>query len=277
VTAVVDIDLEQVKRTILDAVDAARRRVTPAEIRRQLSREHGVAKEAASRAIRALTMENILVYTYQFGNTFLEPSFNRPVRIGSHFILKPPNLEYQPAPGDIIINIVSGAAFGSGEHPSTRLALRALSHAVERTPGLREARDPLLDMGTGSGVLAIAALRMGIRRAVGVDIDPCARGEAEANAKMNGMTDRMRVVDSLDGTPDRGFCMVCANLRPPTLKALKPLFTAGTRGPLVFSGIKADETVPLKALYGDAGYACTWEETERSWAGLVFSGIPCET
>jgi ribosomal protein L11 methyltransferase len=176
-----------------------------------------------------------------------------------------------------VIRIASGAAFGAGDHPSTRLALRALAHAVEERPGLSEAMDPLLDMGTGSGVLAIAALHLGIGRALGVDIDPCARWEAEANARINGLSGRMRVVDSLDGASPVSFCMVVANLRTPTLKALRPLFTACTRGPLVFSGIKADEIAHIKQVYGEAGFSCIREETERGWASLVFPGIRSET
>jgi ribosomal protein L11 methyltransferase len=274
VTASMDTELESVKRILLEVVEASHRRLTPTEVRRRLSHGHGIAKAAVVRAIQALTLENILVYTNQFGCTFLEPSFNRPVRIGPHLVLKPPNLEFLHfSQGDIVIDIAAGAAFGAGEHPTTRLALRALAHCVEERPDLREASAPMLDMGTGSGVLAIAALRLGINLAVGVDIDPCARGEAETNARINGLSDRMRVVESLEGVSSPSFCMVSANLRTPTLKSLKPFFAACTSGPLVFSGIRADEIVDIKGYYGKAGFECTWAETEKGWAGLVFFGI----
>ena len=100
-------------------------------------------------------------------------------------------------PGDIVVNIKAGAAFGTGCHPTTRLALTGLEKVCKNNLipiGTENCR--VLDIGTGSGVLSIAALKMGLDQGIGLDIDPCARAEAAENAVLNGLSKRLEISGS---------------------------------------------------------------------------------
>ena len=136
--------------------------------------------------------------------------------------------------GDPELTIDPERAFGSGEHASTRLALRLLLDALRPD-------DALLDVGTGSGVLGLGALRLGASAAIGIDIDPVAIANARANAARNRLPLRL-----VTGTPDAlapasRFDLVAANLLIARLHPLLPRLAAHTRRGLVLSGYLEDE------------------------------------
>lgn len=107
--------------------------------------------------------------------------FYKPLRIGKRVVLKPTWETWQEQPGDLIIHLDPGMAFGTGMHPTTRLCILALEDFLQ--PGVR-----VLDVGTGSGVLAIVALRLGASAVLGTDIDPLAVRVAGENALLNAVT-----------------------------------------------------------------------------------------
>lgn len=107
--------------------------------------------------------------------------FYKPLRVGSHVILKPSWEEFIPQADDILIELDPGMAFGTGLHPSTRLSIVALEELVQ--PG-----DAVLDLGTGSGVLALVAARLGAGSILATDIDTLAVRVAIENAERNGLT-----------------------------------------------------------------------------------------
>lgn len=106
--------------------------------------------------------------------------FYKPLRVGRRIVLKPSWEEYAAAPADLVIELDPGMAFGTGLHPSTRLCIAALEDLVR--PG-----DDVLDLGTGSGVLAIAALKLGAGHVLAVDIDPIAVNVTLENAQRNAI------------------------------------------------------------------------------------------
>ncbi|HXF61338.1 MAG TPA: 50S ribosomal protein L11 methyltransferase [Caldilineaceae bacterium] len=106
--------------------------------------------------------------------------FYKPMRVGKRVVLKPTWEEFTAAADDLIIELDPGMAFGTGLHPSTRLCLAALEALVR--PG-----DAVLDLGTGSGILAIAAAKLGAQCVVATDIDPVAVTVAQANLAANGL------------------------------------------------------------------------------------------
>lgn len=263
----------QIKAAILTRVSGSLRRLTPAGLIKDISVSLGVSKKTVSTAIQGLVAEKELVYTYTYGCTFLEPSFEKPVAIADRIILKPPNAAYHPLKDDIVIDIESGAAFGNGTHPTTRLALEGLLFAFDHYQ-LKEIPNALmLDIGTGSGILAIAALKMGIKRGLAVDIDSCARAEAEKNIRLNGYGETILVQGAMDDHTGDAFALVTANLRMPTLISLRSFFAMQMvpGGALVVSGIKAAEVQALKRAYQESGFAWRWRKEEKDWAGLVFS------
>jgi ribosomal protein L11 methyltransferase len=174
----------------------------------------------------------------------------------------------------IEIVLSSGAAFGRGDHPTTRLALRGLDrivHHLQSDRGCKNDRSyTALDVGTGSGVLAMAAVMLGACRAIGLDTDPVACYEAQGNLRINELHGRLAIVaGSLDVVKRGQFDLVMANLRPPTLCALMPQLEdiSSALSFWVLSGFRPSETGALVACLPD-GFSVLWDETEQDWAVL---------
>ncbi len=108
----------------------------------------------------------------------------QPVRIGKRLLIRPRWIAVEPAAGDIEIALDPGMAFGTGTHPTTQLCLEALERLMA------PAQD-VLDLGSGSGILAIAAAKLGARKALALDIDPIAVEATAANARENGVGDKV--------------------------------------------------------------------------------------
>jgi len=171
-------------------------------------------------------------------------------------------------PGDVVVFLASGVSFGNGEHPSTRLAIRRLDHLLRQCD---ETFREMLDIGSGSGVLALAALRLGVTRAVGLDTDPCALQEARANARLNDLACRLAVsgrpLEQLAGP----YRLIVANLRPPTLRSLGPCIDrlAPPGAFLVMAGMRSEEAPGIRAAYADAGFGWRSQEEEEGWCALL--------
>ena len=266
-------DEKAIKKELLDIIENSRRKVTPGELEKALSRKYSLEKKEIRSLIRGLVTENFLTYTNHYGRTFIEKSFNKPVRISKHVILKPPGFYYKSKADDVVIEIGQGVSFGNGQHPTTRLAIRGIEYALNKT-NLLKAKDKtsVLDIGTGSGVLGITALMMGIKDAVGVDIDPCSIKEAKDNAKINKLEDKFVIKNMSLEDLNTKFTLITANLRYPTLMNIYHRLVKMTEpgGSIVFSGIKSDEAISVVDLYTEKYFECKWKEFEKDWAGLVF-------
>jgi ribosomal protein L11 methyltransferase len=190
---------------------------------------------------------------------------SRPVPVGHRLRIVPAWLSPPPEPGRVDVVIDPGRAFGSGSHASTRLALAALEPVVAGA-------EAVLDVGCGSGVLALAALALGANRALGVDIDPAARAATAANAARNGLADRVTVAGAVQGRHD----LVVANLLLPDQEALATTIAAAVApgGTLVASGVLAAQRDRLMAAYGAAGLpsAPAAEAGEDGWLALTWTG-----
>ncbi len=159
-----------------------------------------------------------------------------------------------PQPAAINIRIDPGLAFGTGSHPTTMLMLRWLANTVS-------GGETLLDYGCGSGILAIAARKLGAKDAIGVDIDPQAVLAADQNALANGVSATFLLPDH---APTRGFDIVVANILANPIIMLAPLLTARSSRRIALSGIldgQGDEVM--------AAYAIDFElkitDREENW------------
>lgn len=260
-------------RKVLAMVEGSRRRLTPGELKKRLLGKNVVDGKALKSAISDLVLSQELKYTYQFGCSFIEKSYEKPIRVSNRIVLKPPDMVYEPASCDIVVDILKGASFGFGDHPTTRLALQGIeamlsvNHRILKSDNSRA-----LDIGTGSGVLAIVAVLMGVERAVGIDIDPCARAEAGKNIKLNGLEHRIKILDIRIEDLKETYPLIMANLRYPTLKQICPHLTGITqkKGSVVVSGVKGDEVEDLLKKFAQNGFQCSWKAVEKGWAGLAF-------
>ncbi len=266
-------DMTFIRDAVLETVSESRKKLTPQELEKRLSQQLAAPRAAVKETIRHLVDECELTYTYQYGCSFLEKAFNRAVHISKRVVLKPPDVHYKSETGEVVVNIQAGAAFGSGEHPTTRLAIRGIEQALSCNEFLLDKDDlQALDIGTGSGVLAITAVLLGVKRVVGFDIESCARTEALKNVQLNNLENRIEIHDRNVENIARKFELIMANLRYPTLKRLGPHLAeiTATGGAVVVSGVKTDEVYSLLNGYKEMHFECTWKEVEKDWAGMVF-------
>ena len=186
-----------------------------------------------------------------------------PIRAGERLWIVPTWHE-PPRPGDVNIVLDPGAAFGTGSHPTTRLCLAWLEKHV-RTG------DTVLDYGCGSGILAIAALKLGAARAAGIDVDPLALEAARYNSSRNGVA--LDVRDAQAGL-EGAFRITVANILANPLRMLAPVIAAHTlpQGLIALAGILEDQADAVIAAY--APYAALAEAArEAPW--VLLAGERC--
>lgn len=274
------IDLkDEIQDFAVEYVTGALNKVSPGELQKVLSNRYFLGARQVRQIIRCLLTAGELSYTYEYGTSYLEISVQQPLYVTERIVILPPGVDLDPGKSSAAVRISSGAAFGSGRHPTTRLALRAIDAAMSpATAQFNDNDTALLDIGTGSGILAMAALQLGITRAVGIDPDPCARVEAAENAVLNGLASRFLITGQPLSQQSDGeqFAMITANLRYPTLVRLCGTIVShlASAGLLVLSGIKSDEQAVVMAVYGEKGFTCRWQATEKGWVGLVLQQSP---
>ncbi len=264
----------ELKTVILDIIAQKIQKLTPMDLQKAVLEKQEVTPKAFKQAIRELVGSGELIYTYLFGNSYLEKSFNRAVRISPRIVLVPEGLYFPPGlSDDIFVVICHGASFGTGEHPTTRLAVKGIELAIGKHLSLsKKPTTRMLDIGTGSGILAISALKLGVAQAIGTDIDPCARKEAKENAYLNSLEKRFRVFHGNLSCLYPNFELISANLRYPTLINISHEISrlSDTRSAIVLSGFRPHEFKHLMSEYKKKGFLCKWNEFEKNWGGAVF-------
>jgi ribosomal protein L11 methyltransferase len=261
-------------REVLKIVATSPSRLTPPALEKIISENSYLEKKEIKVLIRDLVARGELAYTYEFGSTFLELSFNKPIRISNTVVIKPPGHQYQPESGDIVLKIKTGASFGDGRHPTTRLAVRGIEYILKESDSKissREHRHTVLDIGTGSGILVLAAVKLGIHSGLGIDIDPSARAEARENILINDLASRIKISDQYLETIDNSFFLVTANLRFPTLRKIFPFLRkiVSPNGFVVISGVRSHEVDGLTDRYAAKGFEKLWVENEHDWAAIA--------
>jgi ribosomal protein L11 methyltransferase len=194
------------------------------------------------------------------------------VRISDHVVVKPPGHRFKPAPDDVVIRIQPGAAFSGGRHPTTRLSVRAIEYVLKTVrPSWLSADCSVLDIGTGSGILAMAAVCLRVKKGLGIDIDPCAVAEARRNVDLNNLQDRLVISDRKIEAIDSTYSLVIANLRYPSLKNFYPQITRLTDngGWVVLSGFRIHEIQDLLGFYVGQHFKPIWNADEHDWAAIA--------
>lgn len=202
--------------------------------------------------------------------------FFRTIRVTRRIVIKPTWEHYEARGKETVINIDPGMAFGTGLHATTRLCLEAIDREIDRRPGgtqgNRGMRTSLLDVGTGSGILAIAAARLGARPVMGIDIDEGAIEVARQNLRRNRV-DRVVKISSGSLKAVHGcFDLVLANIDFKTLVELRgPLASHVCEGGrLVLSGIIRQQAEDLREMFEGEGFQVAKEKSKEQWSCLVF-------
>ena len=189
------------------------------------------------------------------------------LRVGRRIVIKPTWRDHTPQPDDVILDLDPGMAFGTGLHPTTRLCLAGVESAADR--GLLDGAR-VLDVGCGSGVLAIAAAKLGAGSVLGVDTDPIAVEATIANAARNGMAERIAARAGSLPSGEPGFDLVLANLIASVLITLAAPLSDELRpgGTLLASGIFDDRETDVRAAFDAVGLAVTTRTVEGEWVAL---------
>lgn len=188
----------------------------------------------------------------------------RATRVGRTFLIRP-SWDLKPASeGDRVIDLDPGRAFGTGGHATTRLVI-ALAEEIAERPVAR-----FLDLGCGSGILSIAAVRIWPgARGLAVDVDPDSVATTQENLALNKVGAVERRVGSLDAVSGT-FDLVLANIEAGVLTALAPDFPARVApgGTVILSGVLADQAEGVLRAFAAAGLALEARRDEDEWAAL---------
>jgi ribosomal protein L11 methyltransferase len=193
----------------------------------------------------------------------------KPVRIGERLVIKPTWEDYQELPGDLIIKIDPGMAFGTGAHPTTRMCLESLERICFDQCG-GKLPDAVLDVGTGSGVLSIAAALMGATRITALDIDPEAIRVTRENLELNAVENLVAASTTNLCDLEADYGVVVANILAEELVRLSAELTARVApgGWLILSGILTEKEQFVCA--GFPGLTLIENPTEAEWSCLTF-------
>jgi ribosomal protein L11 methyltransferase len=204
----------------------------------------------------------------------------KPARIGRQLVIKPSWEEYQAAATDVVLELDPGMAFGTGTHHTTRLCLEALEDLFAGRGPAADARLPaqpaVLDVGCGSGVLSIAAAKLGACRVVAVDIDPVAVQVTEENAVLNGVAAGIEAsttpLAGLAGT----FDVILANILAEELVRLAAELTGrlAPGGFLILSGILREREEYVREGFASQPLTPATVSAADDWCCLVFRRLP---
>jgi ribosomal protein L11 methyltransferase len=190
-----------------------------------------------------------------------------PFRVGRRMVIRPSWQSVEIQPGDLELILDPKQAFGTGHHATTQLILEWLEVHIH-------GGECVLDVGTGSGILAMAALRLGAKSALGVDCDPVAIECARGYAAHNGFGSELNfAICDLTGLGSTQVDLVFANLDRGTLLDAATRFPRVLReaGRVILSGILTDDRAEITAAYCRVGGKLEWEEERDGWLALALS------
>ncbi len=195
----------------------------------------------------------------------------KPLKVTSRLVIRPPWEDYRPGPHEVVIVIHPGMAFGTGRHPTTVLCLKALEEVMAQE-ALPAGSGPwqVLDVGTGTGILALAAARLGAK-VLAIDVDPEAVAAALENVRLNALEDVIWVEDTPLMKLRQQFPLILANLTALDIKqyaeALAGRLTLG--GVLIVSGFLSEDEPALLDRFASMGLKEAGRYTQEDWVALV--------
>lgn len=192
-------------------------------------------------------------------------AFFKPRRVGHRFVVRPTWETFEARPDDLVIVLDPGQAFGTGDHPTTRLCLELLEDAdVEGKQ--------VADVGCGSGILSVGACLLGAARVVAVDIEPQAVEVTRENAALNRVTVEAEVADGVPPSPPGGFDLLISNIISATLIRLVADVRAELKagGRWVVSGIITSNWPDVQKAAEGLGFIVKEKREEDGWVAATF-------
>lgn len=194
----------------------------------------------------------------------------KPLRVGKHFLICPTWEQPHATAGDRVILIDPGRAFGTGHHETTRLCLEWLEESVHEFKNME--RKSLLDVGTGSGILAMASALLGFEPVLGIDNDPEAIEVAAENLELNHLSHKIQLEVTTVADVKERYSVVISNIQSIPLIEMASAMVRRVEpsGRLVLSGILVEQKADVQAAYEQAGMKLTRSRTDGEWCLLAF-------
>ena len=195
----------------------------------------------------------------------------KPLEIGGALIIKPSWSKRRPRKNQAVVILDPGLSFGTGQHPTTEFCLREIVRFSKSKAAARSSHQSFLDIGTGSGILAIAAAKLGCKPVRAIDFDPEAVRVARSNAKANAVLGKMQILRGdaakLSAKPRRQFDLVCANLVSDLLITERKRIAAQLKpgGILVLAGILKPEFQEVQNRFEKLGLKLISSWSEKEW------------
>lgn len=226
---------------------------------------HFEEEKTAQQAVQTLQTAYTTTLEYIEGDEWRDAwrKHYKPTRCGTRLVVRPSWEPFQPKDGDVVLTLDPGAAFGTGTHETTRLLLRAIDTYVK-------GGEKVLDVGTGSGILSIAALLLGAKCADAWDIDPTSIEVTQENATVNRVADRMNAkVNAVNEWVAGSYDLVLANIELRVLQNMPNDLSRSTRsgGILMLSGLLLGQQSELIPLFTD--FNILEAPVDGEWVALV--------
>jgi len=188
------------------------------------------------------------------------------IRVSDKFVIKPTFKEYKVKPGEIVLTIDPKMSFGTGEHQSTQLIIKLLEKYVH--PGIR-----LIDVGSGTGILSIAAIKLGAAEAVAVDNDECCYVNCNENCELNSVSANVKIVKGeISDLKETNFDLIIANIQKNVLLNIADQIKEKIKpnGIVILSGLLVKDEKDIKQHYTKMGFEAVETESLDEWIALVF-------
>ncbi|MBW2650889.1 MAG: 50S ribosomal protein L11 methyltransferase [Deltaproteobacteria bacterium] len=194
----------------------------------------------------------------------------KPLRVSNNIVIKPTWERYSPAGRDIVIDIDPGMAFGTGQHASTAMCIMAIEDILLKDR-FREERD-ILDVGTGTGILAICTAKLGAGRVTGIDTDPKAVEIAGKNVVINEVGDRVEIINRDIALCRGSFDLIVANLISGALIKLHSHLISLTKpgGHIIASGITEHDAKDVEKIFCNGETVLHDTRSEKEWVCYTF-------
>jgi len=191
------------------------------------------------------------------------------MEIGKNLVIKPPWEVYENRGEKICIQINPARAFGTGGHPTTRLCLILLEEACAREKEISS----MLDVGCGSGILAITGKKLNVEKVVGVDNDPIAVEESYKNIKQNDLENKIEFFEAKLEDINGRFSLIVANIYSGPICRMMPVFKEKLfpNGKLITSGIMNDQEDTVLGFAEESGFTLEKRMREDNWSAFLFT------
>jgi ribosomal protein L11 methyltransferase len=189
------------------------------------------------------------------------------IRVSDKIIIKPTFKDYSANPNEIVLTIDPKMSFGTGEHQTTKLILRLLENYVK--PGIK-----LLDVGSGTGILAIASIKLGALKAFAVDFDEICLDNCRENCHLNGVSNSVEVITGeIDDVSEKDFDLILANIQKNVLieiaEKIKSKLKSG--GIVILSGLLETDKDAIEEKYHSIGFKTKFIDTKDEWIAIVLT------